>query len=290
MSTRILRLALLALLVSLSLATFPTGTVAAKPHAPALASGNGTMQEMGFDTCALPSTSDMQNFWNGTPLWWYNVYIGGENYGCRPATVTASWLNTVKNEGWNFLFNWVGLQAPCSTQNVSTFSTNTTTAYQQGASDAASAYSALLNLGLTNNAQGTSVVFDLDSAPDQNNPTCLAATNAFIQGWVDTLHVQPAQVAGVYGAVCGSNLVALASLKTPPDFIWGADWNGNPSTSDLYAGGCGVPSGDWVNHQRFKQYQGDHWQTYGNSKLMIDSDCANGPTSPNGAGTNNSCL
>ncbi len=280
------RFPILALLVSISLATSPGGTVSARQQAPkvttevvvtpALSSGSGTNYGEGFDTCSLPTTSQMVNFYDGTPYYWYNVYIGGENYGCRPATVTSSWLNTVSAEGWQFIFNWVGLQSPCSTQNVTKFSTNTTMAYKQGTSDAASAWDVLINLGITNEAQGTVIVFDLDSAPDQGNPSCLAATNSFIQGWVDTLNTSPAQVPGVYGSVCGSNLVALASLSRPPSFIWGAYWDGNLSTSDLDpscgGGYSGIPSGDWSNHQRFKQYQGAHYQTYNGTTLDIDSD------------------
>jgi hypothetical protein len=276
-------LSILMLLAVSILATSTSNPVSAKQQVPLLASGSATNQHMGFDTCALPSPSDMQHFWTGTPYWWYNVYIGGENYTCGPATVTASWLNTVhtQNQAWNFLFNWAGLRPPCSTENVYKFSPDPTTAYNQGAQAASSAYQALINLGITNQALGTAIVFDLDDAP----PQCQNATNAFIQGWLDILNYSPAQVPGVYGSVCGSNLVALAGLARPPTFIWGAWYNGNPSTKDLYAGGCGVPSNDWVNHQRFKQYNGTHNETYNGTTLSIDNDCADGPTSPNG--TNN---
>ncbi len=230
----------------------------------------------------------MGNFWAGSPYWWYNVYIGGENYSCRPATVAASWLNTVHGQGWNFLFNWAGLQPPCSTPGrFYTFSSNPSTAYSQGTSAASSAYQALLNLGITNLAQGTVVVFDLEEAP----PQCQSATNAFFQGWVDFFNISPAQVPGVYGSVCGSNLAALASLSSPPKFIWGAWYNGNPSTKNLYTGSCGVPSSLWANHQRFKQYQGTHNETWNGTTLSIDSTCADGPTSPNGtAYANNQCI
>lgn len=232
----------------------------------------------------------MQNFWTGSPYWWYNVYIGGENYSCRPATVTASWLNTVNAQGWRFIFNWAGLLPPCTPPGkYFTFSSDPATAYNQGKSAAASAYQALINLGITNQAQGTAIVYDLDSAP----PQCQTATNSFIQGWLDTLNTSPAQVPGVYGSVCGSNLAALANLSTPPTFIWGALYDGNPSTKGLYDNthNCGVPSSEWTNHQRFKQYQGTHNETWNGTTLSIDSDCADGPTSPNGTtSANNSCI
>jgi hypothetical protein len=89
--------------------------------------------------------------------------------------------------------------------------------------------------------------------------------------------------------VCGSNLVALASLNPPPTFIWGADYNNNPNPADLSAGGCGVPSGDWVNHQRLKQYDGTHNQPYGGITLSIDDDCADSYTTPSGRTATTAC-
>ena len=54
---------------------------------------------------------------------------------------------------------------------------------------------------------------------------------------------------------------------------------GNPSTSTL---SC-VSGTSWASHQRLKQYQGDHNETYGGVTLNIDSNCANGPLAPTGA-------
>jgi hypothetical protein len=36
-----------------------------------------------------------------------------------------------------------------------------------------------------------------------------------------------------------------------------------------------VPSSDWVNQQRHKQYQGGHNETWNGSTINVDSDCAN---------------
>lgn len=276
-----LRILVVAALIALVIATMQT-----PPPAKALSNGSGTAETKGFDTCQDPTQSQMQAFWNGTPYYWLGTYIGGALMGCSQPNLSATWLNNVRNQGWNFEFIWVGPQPPCSGYRV-TFSSNPSTAYSQGQNEAISAYDQLLNLGVTNNALNTALVYDLETAPS----SCQSATNSFIQGWIDQLHVSPAQVAGVYGSVCGSSLQSYAGLSHPPNFIWGAYYDGNPSTSDLSAGGCGVPSGDWTNHQRLKQYNNSHNETWNGVTLSVDDDCANGPVDPSGNGAvDNSCL
>lgn len=250
----------------------------------ALSSGSGTMIEQGFDTCQDPTTSQTLAFWNGTPYYWIGTYIGGVDMGCSQPNLSSGWLNTVHGQGWQFEFIWVGMQPPNSGY-INQFSTDPSTAYSQGQSEAANAVGKLENLGVTNSAQNTALVYDIEAVNGYQT-----AVNSFVQGWTNYLNSAPAQVPGVYGSVCGSNLVALASLSPPPTFIWGAEPNGNLSTSDLYHGGCGVPNGDWTNHQRLKQYTAGHNETHNGVTLLVDDDCANGPTDPSGGGTNNSCL
>lgn len=62
----------------------------------------------------------------------------------------------------------------------------------------------------------------------------------------------------------------------PPDYIFGADWDGNSNTSVM---AC-VPSGDWVNAQRLKQYSGTHNETWNGVTLSVDSDSSNAPVYP----------
>jgi hypothetical protein len=255
----------------------------------ALSSGDGTMIEQGFDTACDPTTSQTQAFWLGTPYWWIGTYIGGIDMLCNPQpNLSASWLNTVNGQGWQFEFIWVGPQPP-GTAYANQFSTNPTTAYSQGKTEGVNAYVELSStLAVSNSAANTAVVYDLDAVNTQYQ----SAVNSFISGWIYQLHLPTAQTAGVYGSVCGANLGALATLSPPPDFIWGAWYNGNMSTSNLDGGGCGVPNGDWASHQRLKQYNNTHKETWNNVALYVDDDCANGPTSPAGSGVyhNNGCL
>jgi hypothetical protein len=248
--------------------------ILATPSAQAVPEGNGINQGKGFDACTAPSTSTMQKWWTNTPWSWIGVYIGGSVRACSQPNLTASWFNTTYSQGWRYELVWVGPQAPCTTYS-SRISYNTSTAYQQGKDEAVKAFNALKNLGF-GNANGTPVTYDLENYP--NDFYCRAAVKSFMQGWVDQLAVAPAQVSGVYGSACASYLSDLAVIARPPHFINGADWDGDPSTWHI---SC-ISNSYWVYNQRFKQYRGDHNETWGGVTINIDSNCANGPTAAGG--------
>ncbi len=269
-------------LVLVAAVTIGAGIVVVRPTpASAISNGSAVSTTQGFDRCELPSVSNMQTWWNDSPYFWYNVYIGGDEAGCPPGNI-GSWLNQVNGQGWNFEYTWVGPQPPCSTGYTNTFSSDPATAYNQGEAQAGDAWNQLQSDGVANSAVNTPVIYDLETA---GNGTCQGAINSFIQGWVNSLNTSPAQVPGVYGSICGSNLAALATLNPPPYFIWGADWDNNPNTAvlDDGPGGCGVPNGDWVSQQRLKQYNGDVSQNYGGVTMTVDEDCANSLTTPSGS-------
>jgi hypothetical protein len=250
----------------------------------ALSGGSGAGISMhGFDTCQDPSVAAARAWWTNTPWSWIGLYIGGSEMACSQPNLSASYLNTLHSIGWRFNFIWVGPQAPCSGFGV-TFSSNTTTAYSQGKAEARAARSKLISLGITNSAQGTPITFDLEAF---NASACnaLAAAKSFVRGWVDQLHVAPAQSAGVYGSTCASQLQSYAAVH-PPDYIWGANYDGNQRTSVM---SC-VSSSSWTNHQRLKQYIGGHDETWGGVRMNIDTDCSNGPVAPTGGNFGTACL
>jgi hypothetical protein len=264
--------ALASLLPTLVLAS---ATFLAAPQAAAYPGGGAAFNGKGFDTCAAPSTSQMQAWWTNTPWSWVGVYVGGSVRACSQPNLTSTWLNTTNSQGWRHQFIWVGPQAPCTTFS-SRISSDTATAYQQGIDEANKAYNALIALGITNSAAGTPIVYDMEGY--SNDTSCRAAVKSFINGWTDQLAVAPAQVAGVYGSACNSYLSDLATITRPPAYIWAANWDGNTSTSTL---SC-VSGTYFANHQRLKQYQGDHNETWGGVTINIDSNCANGPLAPTG--------
>lgn len=222
----------------------------------------------GGDSCTAPSLNQMRAFWNNTPFSYWGIYIGGSDRGCAQPNLTTSWINSVIGMGWDLLPIWVGLQNPCTAGQASYFSRNTGTAYSQGKSEALVAYHAWTKL-----QNNPSVPIDLDlEAPSTDTIACRAAAKAFVEGWVEQMHVAPAQTAGVYTSTCGGYLVDFARIKHPPDFVDGAQWDNVPSTR---AFNC-VPSNAWVYVQRHKQYRGGHNQTENGVTLNIDSRCAYG--------------
>jgi hypothetical protein len=235
----------------------------------AQAAGVQKLSGYGADTCTAPSLSQMRAFWTNTPYSYWGIYIGGSDRGCAQPNLTHSWVNSVIAMGWDLLPIWVGRQNPCTAGQASYFSRNTTTAYAQGKSEALAAYNAWVKLQNT-----PSVPIDLDlESPANDTTTCRAAAKAFVEGWVVQMHVAPAQTAGVYTSTCGGHLADYATFAHPPDFVDGADWDGNPSTRVL---AC-VPSTYWSRVQRHKQYQGGHNQRENGVTLNIDSRCAYGP-------------
>jgi hypothetical protein len=245
-------------------------TTALSPSA-AQAAGTYITETKGVDACAAPSVSTMQKWWTGTPYWTWYIYIGGSTRACAQSNLTASWVSQVGpgGIGWGLVPIWVGPQAPCNTDISVHFSSNTTTAFSQGQAEGSSAYTALRQLGFESD---TPVVYDLESF-DASNSGCVAAAKAFLRGWVTYLHAAPAQSAGVYGSSCSSALDAYWSNSPRPDWIWGANWNGNTSTSNLPC----VGSTHWANRQRHKQYRGQHNETWNGATVSVDNDCANGP-------------
>lgn len=253
----------------------------------ALSSGGAVNQHQGFDTCAAPTQDAMATWYRSSPYWWIGIYIGGSAISCPQPNLTPAWLNATYNQGWRFAPLWVGPQAPCTTY-YSRFSLDPSTAYSQGSQEAGSAWTQLQNLGF-GNAAGTPVLYDMEAFDTASSPAsaaCKAAVKSFVQGWVNNLHISPAQVAGVYGSTCASRLNDLASLSPPPDNIWGGDGSGSHTSTMT----C-VDNGYWVSNQRLKQYTAGHNETYGGVTIQIDNDCANGTLAPSFQyGTEPACL
>jgi hypothetical protein len=238
-------------------------------HAQAVqAAGVQKLSGYGGDSCTAPSLNQMRAFWNNTPFSYWGIYIGGSDRGCAQPNLTTSWVNSVIAMGWDLLPIWVGRQNPCTAGQSSYFSRNATTAYSQGKAEARAAYQAWRKLQNT-----SSVPIDLDlEAPSNDTVACRVTTKAFVEGWVEQLHVAPAQTAGVYTSTCGGYLADFAQIKHPPDFADGAQWDNNPSTRSFTC----VSSTFWVYEQRHKQYRGGHNQTENGVTLNIDSRCAYG--------------
>jgi Domain of unknown function (DUF1906) len=214
----------------------------------------------GFDRCALPSTSQMNTWWNSSPYFEYGFYGGGVNVGCT-VTVSTSWLNTVSVQGWEFLPIWVSYQAQYGTGSCQTtrqynayISLTPSTAHTQGVNAAISAESAMNSLGLTT---GT-VIYDDVEGYDTSNSTCVNAVNSFVDGWDQQLQAD-GYVAGMYGSSSASGVQGWASLAHVPNDVYAADWNNTATVWNL----SGLGNSYWVGDRRIHQYQnlpsGETW-------------------------------
>jgi hypothetical protein len=246
-------------------------TISVQTSEPAHASF-GISQRMGWDACGIGSTANASAFWTGTPYWNMGLYLGGSSYGTGCTRWSNANVSTLQSQGWKFLPLWVGPQAPC-TGFPSRFSSNPTTAYNQGKTEAISAYQKIVSLGWS--TLDAPIIYDLEGF-DTGNASCVAAVKQFISGWMYQLHLPPAQKGGVYGSTCSSNLSGLAGIANVPDFIAGANWSDNKNTATL---AC-IPTNYWTQNQRHKQYVGDHNETWNGVTLNVDNDCSNAPVYP----------
>jgi len=232
----------------------------------------------GFDACTLPTISKMQTWWNTSPYWIYGLYLGGISYPDPPkcSKADAAWVAAVRQQGWQFIPTWVGPQAPCSVYK-NKMSSDVGIAYQQGRSEAEAAFTAAASLGLITPNQKTVIYYDMEGFGVVASEACKQTAKSFINGWTERLH-ELGQRAGGYGSGCSSYVRDWATIANVPDVIWAASWY-TPYEYDPYASVFGVlclDNGLWANHQRIRQYAGDHTETWGGQSHGIDSNIADG--------------
>lgn len=232
-----------------------------------------------FDKCNIPSLGQLQAWWVSSPYRSINLYIGGISRGCANTALNAFWVASASQQGWTFIPTWVGPQAPCSSLKYK-FSADANIAYTQGRSEADAAARAVSNLGL----EGSTVIYYDMEYFRQDIPSCRNAVKSFVNGWVGQLHERGIW-AGIYGIT--SSILDWTDLNQVPDDIWIASWY-TPYQYDPNAtvwGITGLPDSLWAKHQRIRQYNGTHTETWGGVAFTIDSNVTDGPTAflPQGA-------
>ena len=146
------------------------------------------------------------------------------------------------------------------------------TAYGQGIAEANAASDRLAELGFP---LGTVAYYDLE-AYDTGNSACRAAVKSFVSGWTIQMHAR-SNLSGVYGASCTSGMTDFVASTAEPDRVWLAWWTyGGYSPSVSVFGFPCLSDAYWANHQRLRQYAGDHNETWGGLTLNIDSDVLDG--------------
>ena len=233
-----------------------------------------TVTGQGFDKCEIASASQLQTWWDSSPYMAVNLYFGGARRGCANNALSSSLLSQLNQQGWKFIPTWVGPQSSCWDNGTPQISLDTTTAYNQGVSEANLAVDRLAELGLTSaDKTGSVVYYDLEGYSATTG--CRDAAKAFINGWVAQLHAR-GNSAGVYGSSCASQLSDFATITNVPDVLWPAAtyisaYDPNATTNVSCVAGT-----LWGNHQRIRQYTPGHNQTWGGVSLNIDSDVIDG--------------
>jgi photosystem II stability/assembly factor-like uncharacterized protein len=224
-----------------------------------------------FDRCNIPSTSQMQKWWTSSPYYGVNLYIGGISRGCANTGLNEFYVHMISQQGWELIPTWVGPQAPCSAFK-NKMSSNAGTAYLQGRNEASSAAQTAAALGFSKDRV---VYYDLEGYASATL-ACRETVKSFLKGWTERLH-ELGVLSGVYGAAYSSYMNDWAAVSPPPDYVWIASWY--RSYYDPYATVWGVnflSDSLWSNHQRLRQYAGDHTETWGGISLTIDSNVSDG--------------
>ncbi len=229
----------------------------------------------GFDACEIPTLSELQAWFNGSPYQSVNLYIGGVSRACDNDAITAAYLQQMFNQGWRFIPTWVGPQAPCTTFK-NRFPMDPAAAYAQGVDNANQARAKLLELGLTNPDGTGNVVYD-DLEYFTYSTTCSAAARAFVQGWSTRLQ-ELGIISGLYASSSNLNQNKIYNLQPPPYAAWIAEWYRVPG----YRPDVTVWDVDWLDdmywsdHQRVFQYSGSHDETWGGVTINIDNNVLDG--------------
>jgi hypothetical protein len=198
----------------------------------------------------------MHTWWNDSPYAAIGIYLGGSDAACSQPNLTPAWLRDQYAQGWHFIPLYVGPQAA-----FGELSKNSSAS--QGAAAATDAAHRAQQLGFGPKAP---IYYDMEGYPPQLSTRVLR----FFSAWTTRLHAL-GYSAGVYS----SSLSGIADLARQyrsgvyamPDVIYDALWNGYANTSDPVFG-----PGEWVNHHRLHQYNGNITQTHGGVTINIDLD------------------
>jgi hypothetical protein len=231
----------------------------------------------GFDKCTAATVAQMQTWWNTSPHYDSNIYISGRNRACSQAQLTASWVDQVSAMGWGLIPTVVGYQSPCISNanfNGARFSSDPATAETQGRGEADIAVADAANLGLT---AGSILYYDMERYDETvSTPGCRAASTAFLKGWTERVR-ELGYKSGTYGsprnAIDDWQFMPSASRM---EAIWMARWDNVPSVW-TYVSFANFPNNVWDNHQRIKQWQAPHDETWGGVTFNIDGNIADGP-------------
>ncbi len=226
--------------------------------------------KQGFDKCGLPSVGDMQTWWDHSPYWAFNIYLGGSSFACDNPQLDSDWVWDVSQQGWDFILTWVGPQSPCFTTTRPKISSDVDIAYQQGKDEADLAVTVAEGLGFSSDKI---IYYDIEGYSE--SLACRDAVDSFLTGWTARVHEQGFK-AGAYGSPCRSFMSDWWGNVPLLDDIWLARWISPPQYRpevSVFGEICGLTDMMWNGQRRLRQYAGDHPETWGDVYLgSIDSN------------------
>jgi hypothetical protein len=197
------------------------------------------------------------------------IYIGGDNDACAFGNLSASWIRSAEAMGWGMLPTYVGPQAPCWDWSGAGVRIDPKQATAEGVTAGQYAVADAKLLGL---APGAPIYDDMEAY--SGSSSCTHTVLTFLSAWDQTV-----AAAGYVTAVYSSQDSGIVDLQaavttkragfTPPDALWIALWDNNPSLSDGPL--------NWPLDERSKQYWGNTTGTVGGITLSIDNDIVGGP-------------
>jgi hypothetical protein len=249
----------------------------------------GNYTGLGFDQCNAPSQKAMDAWRAKSPFRAVGIYISGNSRFCREQpNLTPTWVRTQLAKGWHLLPITLGPQASCQPRfprygkNIDP-TINPSPAYTyaaaraQARAEATTAVTAAKALGIV---PGSTLFYDIEGFSLTSSTGCTQSALWFLSSWSNQLH-RLGYLSGVYSsAASGITLLERTRLKPVPgvvlpDHLWIANWRTAADTRSTYVDDAG-----WADHQRVKQYQGGHDETWGGVKINIDRNYVDLRTRP----------
>lgn len=237
-----------------------------------------TSLNRGFDKCQAGSVAQMQLWWENSYFFDSNIYFSGRNRACpsQPFNGNPGWIDQVSAMGWGLIPTVVGYQSPCTASTTTAkLSYDVVVAESQGRGEADIAAADAAAIGLT---AGSVLYYDMEryDPPSPDTLGCRAATVAFLKGWTERIR-ELGYVSGTYGspknAIEDWQLMPAASRM---DAVWMARWD-NVMSVWTYVTFANFPTNMWENHQRIKQWQAPHNETWAGVTFNIDGNISDGP-------------
>jgi len=229
-----------------------------------------------FDTCEIPTLTQLNKWYSSSPYRGVNMYIGGISRFCGNSSLNKDYIKEIGNQGWRLIPTWAGHQPPCGSYR-NPFPYNVDQAYAYGVQNADQAKERMAEYGLLDsNQRGGLIYLDVEYF-NTSNTACVAATQAFVQGWTTRLNSLGIG-SGLYMTSSNLNRAKIYELNPPPAVVWIAEWSStpgyNPNASPY--GLRHLPDYHWSNHQRIRQYSGGSNETWGGVTLNIDPNVSDG--------------